>query len=182
MTAHVSRGGDQGRSGDLQRARSVATAWQRELPDVPTRSIALVWLVKAVAVALRNGRAGLLDQLGIDAATLDLLSTLRRRGEPYRLTTRQLAERCLVSAGAISQRITRAERDGLVLRNPGEGRSVEVALTERGHQLVERTAGKVLAADDDVTAEIGDEDLGRLEQLLSAWLASMKESGGAAGS
>src|SRR5699024_9045111 len=103
-------------------------------------------------VTLRNGRAAVLDQLGIDAATLDLLSTLRRSGDPFRLTTRQLAERCLVSAGAISQRVTRAERDGLVSRSPGVGRSVEVSLTETGHELVERSAGDVLRTDEEFTA------------------------------
>jgi len=39
-----------------------------------------------------------------DPATLDLISVLRRSGPPYQLSTRQLAERTLVSAGAISQR------------------------------------------------------------------------------
>lgn len=177
MTGDMSRGEDQVPGNDLRRARSVATAWRRELPEVSTRSIALVWLVKAVAVALRKGRAEVLDQLGIDAATLDLLSTLRRGGPPYRLTTRELAEQCLVTAGAISQRITRAERDALVSRSPGEGRSVEVALTRKGHQVVERSAADVLGADDEFTAGLSDDDLDRLEQLLSAWLTSMQESG-----
>lgn len=170
MTAQVS-------STDLQRARAVASAWQRELPDVPTRSVALVWLVKAVAVALRQGRAEVLDGLGIDAATLDLLSTLRRSGAPYRLTTRQLAQHCLVSAGAISQRITRAERDGLVSRSPGQARSVQVSLTEAGHSLVERSAGDVLRADDEFAGGIGDADLERLEHLLSGWLTSLQQPG-----
>ena len=177
MTAQVSRARGQGTGEDLQRARSVATAWQRELPGVPTRSMAVVWLVKAVAVTLRNGRAAVLDQLGIDAATLDLLSTLRRSGEPFRLTTRQLAERCLVSAGAISQRVARAERDGLVFRSRGEGRRVEVTLTEAGHHLIERSAGDVLRTDEGFAAGLGDEDLDQLEQLLSTWLSSMQERG-----
>ena len=45
-----------------------------------------------------------------DAATLDLLSVLRRAGPPYQLTTRQLTEQTRVTAGAISQRVARAER------------------------------------------------------------------------
>lgn len=175
MAAHMSRAAGHGRSDDLVRARSVATAWRRELPGVPTRSMAVVWLVKAVAVSLRNARAAVLDQLEIDAATLDLLSTLRRSGEPYRLTTRDLADRCLVSAGAISQRVTRAERDGLVSRKPGEGRSVEVTLSSAGHQLVERSAGDVLRGDEEFTAGLRDEDLEQLEELLSSWLSGMQE-------
>lgn len=174
MSAPMSSPEDESGSEDLHRARAVARAWRRELPDVPTRSIALVWLVKAVGRALRQERAQVLDRLCIDAATLDLLSTLRRSGPPYRLTTRELAERCLVSAGAISQRVARAEGEGLALRSPGPGRSVQVLLTDAGHALVERSAAHVLEADDLVTASLSTADVERLERVLSGWLTAMR--------
>lgn len=69
-----------------------------------------------------DDRRRVLARLGVDAATLDLLSVLRRGGPPYTLTTRELAGRSLVTAGAVSQRVARAERDGLVVRDNGRGR------------------------------------------------------------
>jgi hypothetical protein len=52
----------------------------------------------------------------VDPSTLDLLSVLRRSGPPYELGTRELTRRTLVTAGAISQRVARAEQAGLVAR------------------------------------------------------------------
>lgn len=154
---------------DAERSAAVAQAWAREIPGAPTRSIPVVWALKAVAGQLRRGREAALREAGIDAATLDLLSTLRRAGDPYVLTTRQLADRCLVSAGAISQRLARAERDGLVERRVGAGRRVEVTLTATGHEVVERGARHVLEVDDALTSGFGDRDLHQLESLLVRW-------------
>lgn len=156
--------------GERETAATVAAAWARELPGVPTRSIPVVWAAKTISAELRRARERALAVVGIDAGTLDLLSTLRRSGDPYVLTTRQLAERCLVSAGAISQRVARAERDGLVTRRPSSGRRVEVVLSAAGHDLVERGAGHVLAVDARLTAGLSDADLGRLESLLTRWV------------
>jgi DNA-binding Lrp family transcriptional regulator len=58
-----------------------------------------------------------LARLGVDPATRDLLATLRRAGPPYQMTAGDIAKQTLVSAGAVSQRVVRAERDGLVRRS-----------------------------------------------------------------
>ncbi|WP_309133679.1 MarR family transcriptional regulator [Cellulomonas sp.] len=150
-------------------AHEVAAAWARELPGVPTRSVPVVTAAKLLAAALRRRRESVLYELGTDAATLDLLSTLRRAGPPYRLTTRELADRCLVTAGAISQRVARAERDGLVERRAGAGRTVEVALAPAGHARVETLARSVLEADDELVAGLDDETLVQLEDVLDRW-------------
>lgn len=147
----------------------IADAWRRELPDAPTRSIVLVSTVKEIATRLRRERERELHRLGVDAATLDLVSTLRRFGEPYRLSTRRLGELCLVTAGAISQRVTRAERDGLVRRSAGAGRSVLVELTAAGHALADRVVSSVLARDEELVASLADEDLAALERMLARW-------------
>jgi len=160
---------------ELARARAVAEAWRRELPEVPTAPLPAVWLVKAVASRLRRTRERTLHTLGLDAATLDLLSTLRRAGEPWTLTTRELAGRCLVTAGAISQRVARAEQQGLVQRSPGAGRSVEVSLTPEGHALVERSAAQVLGADAAATRGLAPDELADLERLLARWLSTLGE-------
>jgi DNA-binding MarR family transcriptional regulator len=155
---------------DHETSAAVAAAWQRELPGVPTRSVPVIWATKTIAGRLRRGREAALHDAQIDAATLDLLSTLRRAGDPYFLTTRELAARCLVSAGAISQRISRAELDGLVRRRAGTGRRIEVVLTAAGHDFVERGARHVLNVDDALTAGLSDAELHQLETLLARWV------------
>lgn len=157
----------------MRSAHAIAQAWARELPGAPTRSVALVTAVKVLATTLRRRREAALRELGIDAATLDLLSTLRRAGEPYALSTRELSERCLVTAGAISQRVARAEAEGLVVRGPGRQRRVDVTLTPAGHTLVESAARHVLEVDDDAVAALDDATLTDLERALTAWHRSL---------
>ncbi|MCF6522177.1 MarR family winged helix-turn-helix transcriptional regulator [Streptomyces sp. JJ36] len=148
-------------------AAEIAAAWRRERPGVPTESVEIVtplwWLGKLFA----DDRNRVLRDAGIDAATLDLLSVLRRSGPPYALGTRELARRTLVTAGAISQRVARAERDGLVSRAPGPGRrAVQVSLTAAGHALVERSVDAVLGREARLVAGLSEEERTALAGLL----------------
>ncbi|HLS74206.1 MAG TPA: MarR family winged helix-turn-helix transcriptional regulator [Actinomycetaceae bacterium] len=152
----------------------IARAWARELPHVPTRSIPVVTAAKQVGTLLRRERERTLHRLGLDAATLDLLSTLRRSGSPYTLSTRDLATQTLVTAGAISQRVTRAESAGLVRRSTGPGRTVLVELTPAGHGVVDRSVRDVLAVDDDLVTVLTDDEIRVLEDLLGRWLTALR--------
>ncbi|WP_298327006.1 MarR family transcriptional regulator [Haloactinopolyspora sp.] len=131
---------------DEDGADRIQAAWRRELPDVPVESIGIITRIWRLAQLLSDERRRTLERLGTDSSTLDLLSTLRRSGPPYELTPGQIAQRSFVTAGAISQRVARAEAAGLVVRNRSgdDGRSVVVALTETGRQLNERVVGELL--------------------------------------
>ena len=100
--------------------------------------------------------AGCLPTSGSIPPRLDLLSVLRRAGTPYELTTRELADRTLVTAGAISQRVARAEQTGLVERRTETdgSRAVVVSLTTTGHDLVERTVDQVLTREADLVSSL----------------------------
>ncbi|GAB3162811.1 MarR family transcriptional regulator [Myceligenerans halotolerans] len=149
-------------------AADIAAAWDRELPGVPTSSIGVITPLWRVAKALADERRRTIRRLGIDPATLDLLSTLRRAGEPWSLTTRDLTERCLVTAGAISQRVARAEREGLVTRAPSSvsRRAVAVTLTDQGHRAVERTVRELLLHEEGLVAGLPTGERQVLGELL----------------
>ncbi|MEU4547170.1 MarR family winged helix-turn-helix transcriptional regulator [Nonomuraea dietziae] len=146
----------------------IAAAWQRERPGTPTDSIEIVTPIWRLAKMFADDRVRVLRAAGIDAATLDLLSVIRRSGPPYRLSTRELAHRTLVTAGAISQRVARAERAGLIRRSPGEtGRkSVAVSLTDEGHALVERSVDSVLGREASLVAGLTAVERATLGKLL----------------
>ena len=134
----------------------IAAAWRRELPDAKTDSIAVITPLWRTAKALADDRRRTLAAIGIDPATLDLLSVIRRAGPPYELTTREVTERTLVTAGAISQRIARAEESGLVERAPSNAsrRAVAVRLTQAGHRLIENAVHQLLAHESMVVAAL----------------------------
>ena len=154
-------------------AAEVAAAWDRELPGVATGSIGVVTPLWRAAKLLADERRRTLERLGVDAATLDLLSTLRRAGEPWTLTTRQLAARTLVTAGAVSQRVARAEREGLVTRETSDAsrRAVGVTLTTQGHTVIERVVRDLLAHEESLLAALAPEDRDALAVSLPRLLS-----------
>lgn len=147
---------------------AIALAWTTERPQTPVESIGIVTRLRRIAKLLSDDRARLLRRAGADDATLDLLATLRRSGSPYRMTTRELASATLVSAGAITQRVDRARRQGLVTRTPRTdgSRRVDVQLTPAGHRLVERLVDTVLGRESDLLECLSDEDRRSLTALL----------------
>lgn len=159
------------------RADEIARAWRRERPGVPVGSIGIVTRIWQAAKLLSDDRRRTLAAAGIDAATLDLLSELRRAGPPYRVTTRDLAQRSLVTAGAITQRVDRALASGLVRRlGPEAGsRAVLVELTPRGHAEIERVVGSLLGHEQTLVDTLPPADQAELTRLLSVLLRHLRE-------
>jgi DNA-binding MarR family transcriptional regulator len=164
-----------GQPGD--RASEIALAWEREQPGVPVGSIGIITRIWQAAKLLSDERRRTLARVNMDAATLDLLSTLRRSGPPYRLSTRELSARCLVTAGAVTQRVDRARGDGLVRRLAAEpgSRAVYVELTDQGHAAVEDAVGRLLTYEQrlvDILEPDQQEELARLLSVLLSGLAA----------
>lgn len=153
----------------------IARAWVRERPGTPVSSIGVVTRVWHAAKLFGDDRRRTLAQAGADTATLDLLGVLRRSGPPYRLTTRELAHRTMVTPGAISQRLTRAEREGLVTRSTGGSRTVDVTLTEAGHRLVEKLVDRVLYREIELLTVLDDEEQATLAALLRKLVAGLHD-------
>lgn len=158
-------------------AADIAASWQRELPGVRTESIEIVTPVWRIAKVLADDRRRTLAKLGVDPSTLDLLSVIRRSGPPYELTTREITRRTLITPGAVSQRVARAEQVGLVERSPSSvsRRAVAVRLTETGHGLIETTVRHLLEHEADLISGLTAAEraaltgfLAKLEQTLLA--------------
>lgn len=161
----------------MDSADRIAAAWRAERPGTPVGSIGVVTRVWELAKLFGAHRRQVLNRLGIDAATLDLLSTLRRTGPPYVLTTREVAARTLISTGAVSQRIARAERDGLVTRRQSDAhhRAVEVVLTDAGHALVEQVVDDLLSDELALISGLPADDREHLAELLKTLLFSVRK-------
>jgi DNA-binding MarR family transcriptional regulator len=156
-------------------ADRIQQAWERERPGTPAASIGVITRIWWIGKLLADDRRKTLARLGIDAATLDLLSTLRRAGQPYRLTAGAIADLTLVSAGAISQRVARAEREGLVRRerSASDGRLSYVTLTGEGHALIERSVDDLLSHEESLLSALTPTQRDTLSALLRLLLAAL---------
>lgn len=160
---------------ELDDVDAIAAAWKRERPDLDVGSIGIITRVSRLATTLSRHREAVLADHGTDSSTLDLLSTLRRAGVPYELTPTELAERSLITSGGISQRLAKAEAQGLIARSPSptDGRSTVVGLTAAGRDLVDRTVAEVLTSEAGLVDTLDKNQQDTLAGLLRDLLAGI---------
>ncbi|AUS80971.1 MarR family transcriptional regulator [Actinoalloteichus sp. AHMU CJ021] len=153
----------------------IVRAWRRERPGAPVGSIGVITRIWRVAKLLDDERRRTMARLGMDAATRDLLSTLRRAGSPYQLAPSEIARRALVSPGAVSQRVARAEAAGLVRRRREgpDGRAVLVELTSEGHEVIGGTVDELLRHEESLLSGLTDQQREHLADLLRVLLADL---------
>jgi len=128
--------------------------WTREQPDLDCSGLAIVVRIQRLAKLMQQGAEQVLAPLALKLWEYDVLSALRRQGEPFTLPATALARAALLTSGAMTTRIDRLVDKGLVAREPcsADRRGVNVRLTEAGMQLVDRAlaarmraAGKLVA-------------------------------------
>lgn len=158
-------------------ADAIADAWRRELPGVPVDSIGVITRVWWAAKLFGDERRRTLTRLGIDMATLDLLSTLRRSGPPYRMSPSDLAATCHVTRGAITQRVARAVRTGLVEKSLSASgyHARAITLTAEGHKLVESAVTGLLEYEQRLLDGMSAAEQERLAALMRGLLATIGE-------
>ncbi len=159
----------------------IAQAWRRELPGAPVESIGVITRIWRIAHLLEADRRRTMQRLGMEVSTRSLLATLRRAGEPYALAPSEIARRSGVSPGAVSQWVSRAERDGWVVRRRGggsDGRAVEVALTDAGRTRIDEVVGELLEHEAGLVAGLDDEEVAQLGGLLRTLMAGLGKRAG----
>jgi DNA-binding MarR family transcriptional regulator len=115
------------------------TAWRRERPGLDLSGMALLVRFERAARRLEEAQDEFFAALGLKPGWLDVLSALRRAGEPYRLTPTCLALDALISTAGMTNRLDRLEEAGLVRRlpDPDDRRGILVELTAEGRELVD---------------------------------------------
>ncbi|WIB34375.1 MarR family transcriptional regulator [Curtobacterium sp. MCSS17_005] len=143
--------------------------WRTERPDLDTSPMGIVGRLGRVAARIDAALGGTFARHGIDASTFDVLATLRRQGEPYRMTPVGLAADAMITSGAVAQRLNRLEAAGLVRRlpNPEDGRGKLVELTAAGSTLVDRVLPDHLETERHLLEPLNDVERVTLAALLA---------------
>ena len=97
-----------------------------------------------------------------------MLSALRRSGDPFQLSPKQLLQQTLVSSGTMTNRIDRLVARRLVRReaDPGDGRSILVTLTEDGRTRVDAAITRLVDVEADLLQALSRSDRDRMAALL----------------
>jgi len=128
----------------------IVRAWAAREPGLDTSPLEVVGRLLLCAGHLERALVAALEPLGVSFGDFDVINTLRRRSDPSGTNPRDLARSSLITSGAMTARLDRLARRGLIERapDPADGRAVLVRLTGRGEQLADRALHAVLAADE----------------------------------
>ncbi len=157
--------------------------WKRERPEYDLAPVEIIGRTGRIMEHVDRALNAKFEEFGITRASFDVLATLRRTGEPYRLTQRELMRSLLRTSGSMSLRIDSLESQGFVERRPDDDdrRSVFVTLTRKGAQLLEAVIPEHLANERSLVAGLKQSERTQLITLLRKWLSSLEveeEDGG----
>lgn len=143
-------------------------AWQRERPDLDVSPMHVLSRVTRLALHLDRARKDAFADHDLEPSEFDVLSALRRSGEPYQLSPGQLVQETLVTSGTMTNRVDRLVRKQLVERlpDPADRRGVQVRLTPQGRVAVDGALDALLAAEQDLLGGLSPRDATRLADAL----------------
>lgn len=135
----------------------IVAAWRRERPDLDVAPLEVLSRISRLARHLDLARRTAFAEHGLEGWEFDVLSALRRSGEPYQLTPGQLIRETLVTSGTMTNRVDRLVGRGLVDRHPSatDRRGVLVGLTARGRQLVDAAMSDLVDGEREMLAGLG---------------------------
>lgn len=157
-----------------------ARALERPEPESKRRLRLWLRLYAATSVIEREMRRFLRQRFGTTLPRFDLMAALERA--PAGLTMGELSRGLMVSGGNVTSIVNALERDGLVRRrSPADDRRTSyVALTDAGRTAFAQMARGHERWIDELLAEVADEDVDALTDLL-AGLKRRAEAGAEAG-
>ncbi len=161
---------------DVDHVDRVLAQWADVRPDlnvVPVAVIARLGRATAYIDAMINARLG---EYGLTRGSWDVLASLRRVGPPHRLSPTDLYLALMRSSGAMTHRLYRLERSGLIKRlpDPQDGRGLLVQLTPAGVELVDKVTPSHLANERAMLAALTTDEQRQLTALLRKMLGAFE--------
>lgn len=153
----------------------ITRAWSEVLPSVDVSPMEVLSRVTRLARQLDLKRRQAFLAHDLEPWEFDVLSSLRRAGEPYSATPGILMTELLVSSGTMTNRIDRLEDKGLVVRSPSphDRRGVQVSLTEQGKSRVDLALGELIRVEHDLLRPLEDSERHELATLLRSVLVPL---------
>lgn len=160
----ASREADKGAS-----METILEQWRRERPDIDPAPMAVCGDIWRAGERLRHGVLANLARHGLDMAGFDVLLTLRRQGHDNSLSPSALAKEMMLSTSAMTNRLDRLEKQGLIERHrdPGDRRGLRIVPTDAGFALADELVVPHVETEERLIAALSDGERRLLRRLLS---------------
>jgi DNA-binding MarR family transcriptional regulator len=126
----------------------IVQAWRRRDPQLDSSSLEVTGRLVLCASHYERAVIAVLQPFGLSIADFDVLNTLRRVGDQHGSKPTDLARSSLITTGAMTSRLDRLERSGLIRRmpDPADRRGVLVRLTSQGSKVARQALQELIAA------------------------------------
>ncbi|TVZ95113.1 DNA-binding MarR family transcriptional regulator [Streptomyces sp. BK340] len=168
-TRHMSAGRQQHRDP----VDAIIDQWAAVRPDLDTKAMEVFGRIYRLSRAMGDRMEKAYAPYGIGRGEFDVLATLRRSGEPFTLSPRQLSATLMLTTGGMTGRLDKLERAGLLRRSPDphDRRGLQVTLTEKGLDVIDQAVGAGLAVQTAALSSLDTEQADQLAGLLRELLA-----------
>ncbi|HEY4227671.1 MAG TPA: MarR family transcriptional regulator [Candidatus Limnocylindrales bacterium] len=148
--------------------------WAREIPDLDSLTEGIIERIQDLAHNVNESMDETLKKYDLDRRSFHLLGRLRRQGSPYRVSAGKLADDLRLSSGAMTNRLDRMEKAGLIRRlpDPGDRRATLIEPTEAGHAAWDRTVGSQAVREAEFIGVLSPAEKVRLHDLLRALMSA----------
>lgn len=146
----------------------ILAQWRRERPDVDASPMAVCGEVWRAGERLRQGVVANIASADLDMAGFDVLLTLRRNGRAQALSPSALAKDMMLSTSAMTNRLDRLEKRGLIARktDPDDRRGLQIVLTDSGFALVDGLVISHVETEERMLAALSQAERAMLRELL----------------
>lgn len=129
----------------------IVRSWRVRDPELDSSTLEVIGRLLLCAGYFERVAASVLQEFGLSIADFDVLNTLHRVGERTGSKPTELARSALITTGAMTSRLDRLERAGLIRRtpDPADRRGVLIRLTAQGSRLAKRALHALISANEE---------------------------------
>ncbi|KMV29790.1 hypothetical protein AB733_15940 [Photobacterium swingsii] len=149
----------------------ISQQWKKNNPELDHSLVEIIGRFSRLNKHLESQRSTVYSALDINAGEFDVLATLYRNGAPYQLMPSDLIKQTLLTSGAMTNRLDKLEKKGLILRTNSDEdrRCVVVGLTDVGLKLIQKGATLYFDKVSTLYEPLTNEDQIQLNALLKKW-------------
>ncbi len=148
---------------------AILAQWRRERPDIDAAPMAVCGEIWRAAERLRHGILTNLSECSLDLAGFDVILTLRRQGRGKTLSPSALAAEMMLSTSAMTNRLDRLEKRGLIARaiDPHDRRGLRIILSDEGFALADKMVVSHVETEERMLSRLTKTERTQLRHLLA---------------
>jgi len=156
---------------------TILAQWRRERPDIDATPMAVCGQIWRTGEILRQGVVANWANYGLDLAGSDVILTLRRQGQGASLSPSELAREMMLSTSAMTNRLDRLEKRGLIRRSldPNDRRGLRIVLSDEGFALADEMVVSHVATEERLLSVLTAPERDQIRALLGKIAANKGE-------